>query len=161
MKQSVTLKSRRSVNGDARSMGGYSLETRAKLVQDSYADISINNQQTDETLSRQSLPLARVDVNLAQADQKTEEDLVQKSFMKFPGQITHASKSLVNFTKLPVKHQLSLNKMRRAEQNSSKRKDEVVKVILKERLPDDDSKLSIKSDECYRSIDPVKRLRQA
>ena len=59
----------------------------------------------------------------------TAEDLVQKNFMKFPDSLIHQSKSLQNYAKLPRHDQSNLSKMRRAEQNATRRKEQVVRIL--------------------------------
>lgn len=88
--------------------------------------------------------------------QQTKEDLVQTNFMSFPDSLVNQSKTLQNYTKLSSNDQANLTKMRKAEQNATQRKVEVVKIVRALKTEESEESILIKADEPFNSVDPTK-----
>ena len=115
MKQSVTLKILRPTHQVSHSIDNLKLKPGIE-TENLYGFPQMSKHDDSKSVKelKDSMP-AEIDIPFGSTEVKTKEDMVQTNFIKFPDSLVNQSKSLQNYTKLPRKHQLNMNMMRRAE----------------------------------------------
>ena len=87
--------------------------------------------------------------------------MVQTNFLKFAASLVEGNYESQNYTKLTRGDQSNLNKMRRAEENAVKRKEEVTQCMQEnsDRFKVNKQAIKIKCNEAFHRVDHPSNLR--